>query len=64
VKKGEKVDLIDRYYYLFSRVGFTEELKRIALEREDLVLVSFVDMVNMPVQEEKPKKRGFFFSRK
>lgn len=65
VKKAENVDLIDRYYYLFSRTGFTEELKRIALEREDLTLVSFTDMVvDIQVQEEKPKKRGFFFSRK
>jgi len=64
VKKGENVDLIDRQYYLFSRNGFTEELKRIALEREDLTLVSFVDMVNDVVAEEKPKKRGFFFSRR
>ncbi|MBP3284857.1 MAG: ATP-binding protein [Clostridia bacterium] len=64
VKKAEHVDLIDRYYYLFSRTGFTEELKRIALEREDLTLVSFADMVTTRGQEEKPKKRGFFFSRK
>ena len=63
-KKAQNVDLIDRSYYLFSRSGFTEELKRIALEREDLVLVTFEDMVNVPIQEEKPKKRGFFFSRK
>jgi len=64
VKKAGNVDLIDRYYYLFSKVGFTEELKRIALEREDLKLISFDEMVQEQKVEEKTKKRGFFFSRR
>lgn len=64
LKKANHVDLIDRYYYLFSKVGFTEELKRLALERKDLTLISFSEMVQEQKQEEKTKKRGFFFSRK
>lgn len=61
--KANNLDIIEKKYYLFSKAGFTEELKRDVLEREDVSLISFDDMFESKIDKEKSKKR-FFFSRK
>jgi predicted transcriptional regulator/peroxiredoxin len=61
--KASNLDIIEKKYYLFSKAGFTQELKRNAIEREDVVLISFDGMFENNIEKEKNKKR-FFFSRK
>ncbi len=60
--KAKDVDVIERDYYLFSKNGFSKELMTLAKERNDLKLVSFSEMVSDSFV--KPKKIGFFFSKK
>lgn len=60
-QKAAKVDVAERKYYLFARNSFSDELRRAALERDDIKLITFNDMCEQ--NEEKTKKR-FFFSRR
>ena len=62
VKKAKDVDVIERDYYLFSKGGFSKELMALEKERNDLKLISFSEMVSDSLT--KPKKIGFFFSKK
>ena len=61
-KKAKDVDVIERDYYLFSKNGFSKELMALEKERNDLKLISFSEMVSDSFV--KPKKIGFFFSKK
>jgi len=59
-EKAEKLDVADRRYYMFAKKGFTEELKNIAKNDNDIKLVTLDDMFN---QKEEKGKRLFFFSK-
>ena len=61
-KKAKDVDVIERDYYLFSKNGFSKDLMALEKERNDLKLISFSEMVSDSFV--KPKKIGFFFSKK
>jgi len=62
-KKAKNLAVLDREYYLFAKEGFSPELLELAKNRTDIKLYSFHDMVKGQEMIEKPKKKGFFFSR-
>lgn len=62
-KKAKDLDVIERQYFLFSKNGFTEDLKKTAKERQDIHLYSFDEMMLSNGKTEKSKKHVFFFSR-
>ncbi len=61
--KAKNLAVLDREYYLFAKEGFSAELLELAKKRNDIKLYSFHDMVKGQEIIEKPKKKGFFFSR-
>jgi len=62
-KKAKSLSVLGREYYLFAKEGFSTELLELANKRSDIKLFSFHDMVKGQEMIEKPKKKGFFFSR-
>jgi len=62
--KAKNLAVLDREYYLFAKEGFSAELLELAKNRSDIKLFSFHDMVKGQEMIEKPKKKGFFFSRR
>lgn len=60
-EKAEKLDVADRRYYIFAKKGFTEELKKIAQEDNDIKLITLDEMFD---QKEEKTKRLFFFGKK
>ena len=62
-KKAKGLSVLGREYYLFAKEGFSVELLELAKKRTDIKLYSFHDMVKGQEMIEKPKKKGFFFSR-
>jgi len=63
-KKAKNITVLGREYYLFAKEGFSSELLELASKRSDIKLFSFHDMVKgQEMIVEKPKKKGFFFSK-
>ncbi|MBQ7668256.1 MAG: hypothetical protein IJS47_02915 [Clostridia bacterium] len=58
---AKKLDVADRKYYLFSKNGFTEDLKKLAKNSDELNLVTFDEMFE---SKEQKSKRLFFFNKK
>lgn len=61
--KAKNIAILNREYYLFAKEGFSVELLELAKKRNDIKLYSFHDMVKGREIIEKPKKKGFFFSK-